>query len=371
LNHEAVADPEAAAGSRGAPETPHRSAPAVSVAICAYTLDRWKDLRRAVESVREQSPPPAEVLLVIDHNDGLLARARDEWPPLAGDAGGRAADGAAAAAAPPVTVLASEGGRGLAGARNTAVRAARSEIVAFLDDDAAAAPGWIGRLGDAYADEAVVACGGAAIPDLRSPRPRWWPREFDWVIGCSYVGMPTDRAEVRNVLGANMSARRACIEEIGGFDETLGRVRRRPAGCEETDLCIRLAARRPGSVIVYDPAAAVHHSVPTSRLTWHYFRTRCYAEGLSKAQVTRNVGAGAGLASERAYTREVLPRAVLRGLGATLSRRGTARPEDAHPLQAAAVCAGLAITTAGYALGVARTSWPSALRKTRRPAPPD
>jgi hypothetical protein len=66
----------------------------------------------------------------------------------------------------------------------------------------------------------------------------------------------------------------------------------------------------------------------------------------------------------------VLPRAVLRGLRAALSPRGAEPAEDAHPLQAAAVCAGLAITTAGYALGVARASWPAALRQTLHPAPP-
>src|SRR4051812_15676117 len=50
----------------------------VSVVICAYTLDRWDDLVAAVTSVRSQTAPPRETIVVIDHNDELLARVRGE-----------------------------------------------------------------------------------------------------------------------------------------------------------------------------------------------------------------------------------------------------------------------------------------------------
>ena len=49
-----------------------------SVVICAYTLDRWESLTRAVRSVEAQRAPPAEVIVVIDHNPELLDRARNE-----------------------------------------------------------------------------------------------------------------------------------------------------------------------------------------------------------------------------------------------------------------------------------------------------
>src|ERR1700733_8468820 len=53
--------------------------PSVTVAICAYTLDRWDDLVAAVTSAVEQSQPPAEVVLVIDYNEELLRRSRERW----------------------------------------------------------------------------------------------------------------------------------------------------------------------------------------------------------------------------------------------------------------------------------------------------
>lgn len=85
--------------------------------------------------------------------------------------------------------------------------------------------------------------------------------------------------------------------------------------------------------------------MPPQRLTWRYFRARCFAEGLSKAQVAARVGSERALASERTYARRVLPRGVARGLGD--ARRG-----DLAALgRAAAIIAGLGTTSAGYARG--------------------
>jgi len=295
-----------------------------SVVICSYTMRRWTDLGRAVESALAQRGPVREVVVIVDHNPELLVRAACHW------GGGTAV---------PVKVMANVGARGLSGARNSGVAVASAEIVAFLDDDAEADLDWIERLLAVYADPHVVACGGTAVPRITGTRPTWWPAEFDWVIGCSYVGLPVSRSAVRNLIGANMSMRRADIVEAGGFAEGLGRVGTRPTGCEETELCIRLVQRDPTAVVVFEPAARVHHTVPVERLSWRYFRARCFAEGISKAMVAARVGRRCSLASERAYVASVLPRAVLRGL-----RRGAGR-------RALAVVAGLLITVAGYATG--------------------
>ncbi|MGD3107451.1 glycosyltransferase family 2 protein, partial [Streptomyces sp. YGL11-2] len=48
---------------------PGGSGPRVSVVICAHTQERWADVLAAVASVREQSCPAAEVLVVVDHHD--------------------------------------------------------------------------------------------------------------------------------------------------------------------------------------------------------------------------------------------------------------------------------------------------------------
>jgi len=319
-------------------------AAATSVVICAYTLHRWDDLIAAVASARDQDPAPLEVVLVIDHNDALLERAQAEV------AGAR--------------VIPNAGARGLSGARNTGVEASTGEVVAFLDDDAAAEPGWLRTLVAPFADPHVVGTGGGAMPVWSVPRPAWFPDEFGWVVGCSYRGMPVVQAAVRNPIGCNMAFRRAALVAAGGFRSEVGRVGTLPAGCEETELSIRLRELRPDDRIIFEPRSRVRHRVSAGRNRWSYFRSRCYHEGRSKAVVSRLRGPRSGLSSEFRYTLVVLPTGVLRSLGSVLrgDRSGLAR--------AVAIVFGLSFTTIGYiAAAVQLRLRPAAATPLVTPAP--
>jgi GT2 family glycosyltransferase len=302
--------------------------PTVSVVVCTYTHDRWSELCDALASLERQGRPPAEVIVVTDHNRSLFERVRAAWP--------------------LVTVIENGGPRGLSGARNTGVAAASGDIVAFIDDDAIAESDWLERLVDPYASEDVIGVGGSVQPHWVDEPPQALPEEFYWVVGCSYRGLPETRAAVRNFIGANMSYRRAIFEAVGGFRTSLGRVGGVPLGCEETEFGVRAKATCPDSTLVYEPEARVRHQVPAARTTWSYFRARCYSEGLSKAEVVRLAGASAGLQSERNYTFRTLPGALARELAAL------GRGERAAALNAAALAVGVAWTGAGYVVGRTR-----------------
>ena len=90
----------------------------ISVVICAYTHDRWDDLVSAVASMHSQTLQPREVIVVIDHNPELFARA------------GSALDG--------VVVIENHERKGLSGARNSGIARAQGQIIAFMDEDAVA-----------------------------------------------------------------------------------------------------------------------------------------------------------------------------------------------------------------------------------------
>ncbi|MCX5383328.1 glycosyltransferase family 2 protein [Streptomyces sp. NBC_00083] len=307
-----------------------------SVVICVYTEDRWEDILAAVSSVRAQSLPARETLLVVDHNERLRDRLAREYEALT--------------ASEEVRVLANAGPRGLSAGRNTAIAVARGEFVAFLDDDAVAERDWLRRFAEGYDDPRVMAVGGRTMPAWASGRrPAWFPEEFDWVVGCTYRGLPPGRVAVRNVLGGNASFRTAAFEAAGGFATGIGRDGdKRPLGCEETELCIRLSRALPGAVLLIDDRAVIHHRVPEARERFGYFRTRAYAEGLSKALVARSVGSGKGLESERRYTSRVLPAGVARGVrDAVLGRAGGAG-------RAGAIVTGVAAAAGGYVLGTLR-----------------
>ena len=296
--------------------------PTISVVICAFTFDRLEVMGESLDSLRAQTLAPHEVVLVIDHAPELMEEARRRWP--------------------DVRIVANREKRGLSGARNTGVAEASGEVVAFLDDDAIADRRWVERLATAYADPNVLGAGGTVRPRWVEGKPGWFPPEFDWVVGCTHSGMPQELAPVRNLVGANMSFRRAPLLEVGGFSHDLGRVGTLPVGCEETDLSIRVHQRWPQAEILYDPAAEVEHVVPAARGRVRYFLDRCRAEGRSKAVLTGMVGSEDGLSSERSYVRRTLPLGFLGGLRDAL--RG-----DAGGLgRATMILVGLAATSVDY-----------------------
>jgi hypothetical protein len=97
-------------------------------------------------------------------------------------------------------------------------------------------------------------------------------------------------------------------------------------------------------VVLHLPAARVGHHVSADRMTWRYFRKRCWSEGISKAIVSGLAGSDA-LTSERTCVARTLPRGVLRGL------RDGARGDSYGLARAGAIVAGTAITALGFARG--------------------
>ena len=300
--------------------------PTLSVIICAYTLDRWSDTLAAIDSVRRQTQPAMEIILVVDHNPALSERARAHFR--------------------DVLVIDNMGQPGLSDARNAGIAVAQGEVVAFLDDDAVAAPDWLEHLVAGYRLPNVVGVGGHIEPMWVSPRPAWFPEEFGWVVGCSYRGAPDHRAPVRNLIGANMSFRRDAIQWAGGFRAGVGQVGASMLRCDDTEFCIRLRQRVPEAVLLHEPAARVQHRVPRGRARWSYFRLRCYTEGQAKAQVARIVGGRDALSTERAYVLRVLPSGVTRAVLHAVLRR-----DAAGLARAAAIVGGLGLTAAGYVRG--------------------
>lgn len=306
-----------------------------SVVICAHTLGRWDELKRAVGSVRTQTRAAREIVVVVDNNEALLERAARE---IAG-----------------VTVLANARQPGLSGGRMTGAEYITAPVIAFLDDDAVADPQWLEELLEAYRDPAVLGAGGPVEPLWQVPPPSWFPGEFHWVVGCTYAGMHVRDGCIRNPIGANMSVRADVLERAGGFAPDLGRrklgfsvsgrarIGGKAESCEETEFCIRAAGLYLGGYWAYRPAARVLHAVPVQRTTWKYFVHRCLVEGTAKAVLTGLAGSKDGLGAEWHYVREVLPRAVANDLRAAM--RGNVGAAQ----RAGAIMAGFALTAFAYA----------------------
>ncbi|MGH8891124.1 MAG: glycosyltransferase [Acidothermaceae bacterium] len=279
----------------------------ITVVLACHTADRWNSIVAAVESARAQQLKPASIVVSVDHNRFLGERLRGE---LNG-----------------VEVVDNDSRhRGASATRNAGAAAARTNFVAFLDDDETAAPDWITALIAPFADPAVVGTGGLYRPNWLARKPAWFPDEFAWAVGGSFTGMPTEPARVRNVWSGNMAVRTAAFRAVGGFRGGFGKLagQSRP---EDTDLCIRVAAASRGHW-VYVPDAVIEHEVPANRSTFAFFIRRSFAEGKGKiemrAQLANSLAGGhdshgghvrAGtLANETSYLTHTLPRGFVRHL---------------------------------------------------------
>lgn len=248
-----------------------------SVVISTYTTERYNDLVRCLESIGEQTIQPDEVILVIDPSEELWRFYSEKLKDFS------------------VKVILSED-FGLSNARNTGIKRSKGEIIVFIDDDAYAERDWLEKILKNFEDEKVWVVGGKAIPEFEKSRPKWFPEELDWIVGCSYKGMPEGR-EIRNPLGANMAFRRSVFEEVGLFRIEIGRFGKILLGSEETELCIRLKKRFPDVKVVYEPSAVVYHKVSENRLRFTYVLKRAYYEGVSKALIS----SGSKLGNEEFY----------------------------------------------------------------------
>ena len=297
----------------------------VSVVICGYTEERYGDIVEAVESVRRQTRLATEIIVVIDYNPQLLQRVKKRLP--------------------RITVVENSDIKGIAGARNTGSLLATSPLIAYLDDDAIATPDWLEKLCAQFNDPQALGVGGKLTPLWLGKKPDWFPEEFYWVFGCSYLGQQKV-VRIRNPIAANMAVRKEVFNTIGGFRNDTGRIGARPTGCEETEFAIRARQQHPWGHFLFVPQAVALHRVPVKRTRWKYFCARCYSEGLSKAVVTRLVGTRDGLAAERSYSCRVLPQGVLHGLTDAFVRH-----EVAGLARAGAIVVGFMLTTYGYIVG--------------------
>ncbi|HEX2910691.1 MAG TPA: glycosyltransferase family 2 protein [Chloroflexia bacterium] len=300
----------------------------ISVIICCYTEKRWSDLVAAVDSLRVQTLPFREIIVVVDHNPRMLERVKAE---ITG-----------------VVAIANREKQGLSGARNSGIRIASGNYIAFLDDDAVAEPDWLYWLSQGCTQSRILGAGGKVDPLWLVEKPAWFPDEFYWVLGCSYKGLPRETTRIRNPFGGCTAIKRNVFDTVGGFRSEIGRIGSKPLGGEETELGIRARLAWPEYDFLYEPRARIQHRIPAARASWSYFCARCYSEGLSKALIVRLVGRKHGLSSERVYTRKTLPLGVLKGLSEAVIKG------DLSGLgRAGAIITGLAITVAGYLVGSA------------------
>jgi len=261
-----------------------------SVVVCTY--NRAGLLGRTLESVFRQAYPRDRYEILVVNNNST-------------DRTGEIIGGAAARSPVPFTHLV-ERRQGLSFARNLGIAHARSEYVAFLDDDAAADPTWLAALDDAITQHGAQVVGGRVepvFPEGAAP-PAWFHDPY--VRGFFGVDYRREGQPVRPIrhplylMGANIAYARRLFERFGGFNPRLGRKGKRLLAAEETEL--NRVLERHGIALYYADGAVVRHLIEPDRLTRRDVRRKAYWGGISDALVDALV-LGPGAVPKRAKER--------------------------------------------------------------------
>jgi O-antigen biosynthesis protein len=223
--------------------------PSISVVVCSCNGSRT--IRECCEGLRRLNYPRFDVIVVDDGStDGTAAIARDY----------------------DFRVI-STPNRGLSQARNTGLRAATGEIVAYIDDDAYPDPDWLSYLAHSFMTSDAAAVGGPNIPP---PGDGSIAECIAHAPGGPVHVLVSDR-EAEHIPGCNMAFRRADLEALGGFDPQF-----RVAG-DDVDMCWRVT--QSGRTVAFCAAAMVwHHRRGSVRAYLKQQRGYGKAEGLLEAK---------------------------------------------------------------------------------------
>jgi mycofactocin glycosyltransferase len=182
-----------------------------------------------------------------------------------------------AAGAADTVVIDDAHGEGPAAARNRGWRRARTPIVAFVDADIEAPPGWLDKL-LAHFDNPLV---GAVAPRVRSSGGVFssYEAERSPLDRGPVPGPVRPGSRVPYVPAAALVVRRDALEQIDGFDEALH------VG-EDVDLVWRL--HHAGWRVRYEPSVEVDHP---SRATFGAWLRQRFRYGTSVAALADRHGA--------------------------------------------------------------------------------
>lgn len=234
--------------------------PALSVVIACHDAEPF--IGAALESALQQEPPPAEVVVCDDGS-------RDGSASVVRGFGDR------------VRLVSHAVNRGESAAKNSAVRAATSDVVVFLDADDRFLPGRLAAIGDLLADqpELDIVTTDAVLEHDGQVLGRWYQPGHDLPIGDQRLVMLR-----RNAVFGHAAVRRAAFLAVGGFDESLSHA-------ADWDCWIRMVLR--GSRIgVVDEPLAVYRLHPNNSSANRLAMTR------GNVELLRRVQARGGLSEE-------------------------------------------------------------------------
>ena len=229
----------------------------ISATICSYNRARF--IIQAVESIFNQDyDKNLFEVIVVDNNStedviGVLEAYKQQHP----DYNFR---------------YFTETQQGVAHTRTRCAKEARGEIVAYLDDDSEAQPGWLSSMASFFDEHpGVYEVGGRIIPYFLTDIPAWYSKYFFGLVGTFDLGPQTKKlTKEKYPCGANMAFRKKVFDEIGYFNTLLGRSGTGMLATEEKDIFKKVLAA--GHEVYYLPDVWVKTAVEANKFDANYVK---------------------------------------------------------------------------------------------------
>ncbi len=177
-----------------------------------------------------------------------------------------------------------ESQRGLSHARNRGWQEANGQYVAYVDDDCKVPTQWLTVANEIIEQIVPAACGGPYYAFYNTPKPYWWKDSYG-AFEQSQTSHSLQRHEY--LRGGNIFIRRSVLEDMCGFDVTLGMSDQKLGYGEESQLQRRIRETMPDVSIYYDPELYIYHLVRPEKMTLRWILNSWFVGGRHSYHVFR------------------------------------------------------------------------------------
>jgi len=255
------------------------SNPLVSVVITSYTLERLNDTFKLLDGLKSQTYKNFEILIVVESSKQLFDNIGSYIHKIG----------------LTNTNLIFNGGEGGASiSRNTGIKEAKGEIIAFIDDDAIPFPDWVEMMVGSYSNDNIIGVTGPALPLWEDENDAWFPKELHWILSCTSWFECNEVVNIRHAWFENASFKREAFDIAGYLDTTIGphdnavgfkqtEIQNVPIA-EDLEISLRIK-EKTGKNIIYNPGVKVWHKADKKRLKIDYIKKWSYWTGMSKRKL--------------------------------------------------------------------------------------
>lgn len=170
-------------------------------------------------------------------------------------------------------------------ALNTGIKNADSDLLGTIDDDEELAEDWFVEVEKVFSSrwDEVDFMSGKCLPRFEVEPPKWLPEIYEAIIGkidCGEEELIFGKNFDGVLSGGNSVIKLSAYNEVGLYNENLGRTEKGLLTCDDDEMHFRLLKYKKRGI--HNPKMLIHHFVPVERLTKKYHREWCYGWGISR-----------------------------------------------------------------------------------------